>query len=238
MGQVLWLLCISALGHSELKGMRDGIVIVFPAKRERRSCTLQENAIVILPILVQRFVDHEAGSFCGWCQVTAFGYDSPIVYKAPFTKKQLVKPLFPLNKTVLNFQGRTRPSLCCLDWNPSQEGEVRPVSCFCKSKGFFFPPAIVLWSRQRKQPSALWERWAWPSHKAAVFLCPPANVDGRNSCYSGQASQSWIQQKLISQLLPSSGVWVFYKFKAHFYTISSAHVIFAFRWHRSICTLC
>lgn len=127
------------LGHSELKGMRDGIVIVFPTKTERQSCTLQENAIVILPILVQRFVEREAGSFCGWCQVTAFGYDSPIVYKAPFTKKQLVKPLFPLNKTVLNFQGRTRPSLCCLDWKPSQEGEVRPVSCFYKSKYFFSP---------------------------------------------------------------------------------------------------
>lgn len=125
------------LGHSELKGMRDGIVIVLPAKRERQSCTLQENAIVILPILVQRFVDHEAGSFCGWCQVIAFGYDSPIVYKVPFTKKQLVKPLFPSNKTVLNFEGRTRLSLCCLDWNPSQEREVRPVSCFCKSKYFF-----------------------------------------------------------------------------------------------------
>lgn len=140
MGQVLWPFCISDLSWftQSWRKWEMGLRLCSQQK-ERQSCTLQENATIILPILVQRFIDHEAGSFCGWCQVTAFGYDSPIVYKAHFTKKQLVKPLFLLNKTVLNFQGRTRPSLCW-PWLKSQPGG-RSQTCFLllqKQVLFFF----------------------------------------------------------------------------------------------------
>lgn len=145
MGQDLWPFCISDLSWftQSWREWEMGLRLCSQQK-ERQSCTLQENAIVILPILVQRFIDHEAGSFCGWCQVTAFGYDSPIVYKAPFTKKQLVKPLFLLNKTVLNFQGRTRLSLCW-PWLKSQPGG-RSQTCFLllQKQVLFFSSAIAV----------------------------------------------------------------------------------------------
>lgn len=61
-----------------------------------------------------------------------------------------MKPLFPLNKTVLNFQGRTRLSLC-QPWLKSQPGGRSKTSflAFAKANLFFFSPAVaVKWTKE------------------------------------------------------------------------------------------
>lgn len=118
-----------------------------------------------------------------------------------------MKPLFPLNKTVLNFQGRTRLSLC-QPWLKSQPGGRSKTSflAFAKANLFFFPSSSCEVDKGSEQPPALWEKRACPFCKAAGFLCPPANVDSRSGCCSGWAYQSCVQQVVISQKLYRSGV--------------------------------
>lgn len=122
-----------------------------------------------------------------------------------------MKPLFPLNKTVLNFQGRTRLSLC-QPWLKSQPGGRSKTSflAFAKANLFFFPSSSCEVDKGSEQPPALWEKRACPFCKATVFLCPPANVDSRSGCCSGWAYQSCVQQVVISSSYTVQVLWFFF----------------------------
>lgn len=140
MGQVLWYTvhilppCRHVLGNSKLRGVGCNCA---PSKEEaaklHASGKYYHNSSYISS---EGLIDHEAGTLCSRCQVTAFGDDSPIVCKVPFTKKQLLKPLFPLNKTVLSFQGRTRPSLCW-SWLRCQPGGSQTCFLLLQQQVFF-----------------------------------------------------------------------------------------------------
>lgn len=162
--------------------------------------------------------------------MTAFGNDSPIVYLVLFTLKQLLKPLFPLNKTVLNFQGGTRPSLCQI-WLISKPGGSSKTSFLALAKtNFFFSFFSNSFEvdKANEQPSAMWEKRAHPSCKAAVFPSPPANTRSRSGCCCGWASWCWVQHKLPSQQLSSTGTyWVW------FFHILEADSIPSSKWGRA-----
>lgn len=116
------LCCRLVLGNSELKGVGDGIVIVFPTKRERQSSMLQENTIIILPVLVQRgSLIMRLEAFVADVKWLLLGMIHLLSIRFLLPKSSCWSLYFPLTK--LSWTSRGEQGLHCasLDRNPRRE---------------------------------------------------------------------------------------------------------------------